>query len=273
MSFFKQFPLIDYDIMADGSITKMVNIFRTVRPVQKFIDNPSLYKFYEIKNGERPDIVSQQLYGTPDFYWTFFVINDFLHDGYKAWPLSQEQIFKYIEKEYNGYAINTRITFIDNDIQNSLAGKFTVGETITGDVSGATGTLTKKDLDLNQLIVQNMTTNVAFQGLRDDESGNTPPEFISGSKTFDEVSTYQVWPYAEAPHHYFITDDEGVERQYTNSLFHEDNYEATKTNAELSYTSNRQYIYDLNDKRSKIRVINPTMIGEFIDTFESLINE
>ena len=69
--------------------------------LREFIDNSSAYTFYEIKNGERPDTVSQRLYGTPDFYWTFFVINEFLHDGYKVWPLSQEQLFDYI-KEANG---------------------------------------------------------------------------------------------------------------------------------------------------------------------------
>ena len=81
MSFFRQFPTINYDLKKDGSVMRMVNIFRNVRPLQNYVDNPSLYNFYEIKNGERPDTVSQRLYGTPDFYWTFFVINEFLHDG------------------------------------------------------------------------------------------------------------------------------------------------------------------------------------------------
>ena len=61
MSYFKQFPVVDYDLRKDGSIMKMVNIFRSVRPLQNFVDDPSLYKFYEIKNGERPDIVDTAL--------------------------------------------------------------------------------------------------------------------------------------------------------------------------------------------------------------------
>ncbi len=277
MSFFKQFPLIDYDIGLDGSISKMVNIFRSVRPIQNFIDNPSLYKFYRIQNGERPDIVSQKLYGTPDFYWTFFVVNEFLHDGYKVWPMSQEQIYKYLETEYNGYAVNTRISYIDNEIQNSLAGSFEIGETITGETSGASGKLTKKNIDLNQLIIQDMTSNLSYHGRKYvngefSASNSNPFEKISGSKSRDQVQSYDVWPYAEAPHHYYITDGDGVEREYTPGIFIDD-LEYTKTASELSYVSNRQYIYNLNDERSKIRVINPNMIGEFIDTFERLINE
>jgi len=272
MSFFKQFPLVDYDIGLNGTINKMVNLFRSVRPIRSFVDNPSLYTYYEIKNGERPDVVSQQLYGTSEFYWTFFVINEFLHDGYKVWPMSQEQLYKYIQEEYDGYAISTRVAFIDSTIQNSIAGLFEIGELISGSTSDAQGTLTKKDIDLNQLVVQNMTNNLAFHGRRDDGSGNTPFESISGSKTFDDVSTFEVWPYAEAPHHYYMLDDEGVKRQFTNMSHIFDTEYAVGSSA-LKYVSNRQYLYDQNDKRSKIRVISPNAIGEFVDKFEKLINE
>ena len=41
----------------------------------------------------------------------------------------------------------------------------------------------------------------------------------------------------------------------------------------LTHVSNRQYLYNQNDQRSKIRVINPSAIGEFVDKFEKLINE
>ena len=272
MSFFKQFPLVDYDISLDGTLTKMINIFRSVRPVKSFVDDSSLYSFYEIKNGERPDIVSQQLYGSSEFYWTFFVINEFLHDGYKVWPMSQEQLYKYVEEEYNGYALSTRVSFIDSTIQNSIAGLFEIGETITGSASGASGTLTKKNIDLNQLIVQNMNSSAVFQGRRDDGTPNTPAETITGSKSFNDVSTFELWPYAEAPHHYYILDNKGIEREYTSQSHILDEENATVA-ADLKYISNRQYVYKQNDQRSKIRVINPNAIGEFVDRFEKLINE
>ena len=77
MSFFKQFPKIDYDFNMEGSITQMVDIFRSVRPLPTFVDEFSGYKLYEIKDGERPDIVASRLYKNPKLYWTFFVVNDF----------------------------------------------------------------------------------------------------------------------------------------------------------------------------------------------------
>ena len=61
MNFFKNFPTVEVDLQRNGKINKMVNIFRSVRPLQNFIDDVAVYTFYEIKNGERPDIVSQRL--------------------------------------------------------------------------------------------------------------------------------------------------------------------------------------------------------------------
>lgn len=275
MSFFRQFPTINYDLKKDGSVMRMVNIFRNVRPLQNYVDNPSLYKFYEIKNGERPDTVSQRLYGTPDFYWTFFVINEFLHDGYKVWPLSQEQLFDYIKEQYNGYAITTKPVIVRtgdgtiSEFRDSLSGKFQLGETITGSISNAQGILTKKNIDMNQLVVQNMKNTNRYTG--DGAANNNNYELLIGSTTNDSVESYEVFNYADAPHHYYITDSDGIEREYTNQSFINQTI-ATPEN-DLKSVSNRQYVNDLNEERSKIRVINPNFIGRFIENFESLINE
>lgn len=275
MSFFRQFPTINYDLKKDGSVMRMVNIFRNVRPLQNYVDNPSLYNFYEIKNGERPDTVSQRLYGTPDFYWTFFVINEFLHDGYKVWPLSQEQLFDYIKEQYNGYAITTKPVIVRtgdgtiSEFRDSLSGKFQLGETITGSISNAQGTLTKKNIDMNQLVVQNMKNTNRYTG--DGAANNNNYELLIGSTTNDSVESYEVFNYADAPHHYYITDSDGIDREYTNMSFINQTI-ATPEN-DLKSVSNRQYVNDLNEERSRIRVINPNFIGRFIENFESLINE
>ena len=278
MAFFKQFPKIQYDFERNGVITNVVNIYRSVRPLREFIDNSSAYAFYEIKNGERPDIVSQRLYDNPNYYWTFFVINDDLHDGTRAWPMSQEDLFDYMEKEYEGYAITTNPTIVRNtdgiitSFQDSLAGSvpnvsdcaFTLGETITGSISGFSGTLTKKNVDMNQLIIQEVNSNAPL-GDPNAISGGT--ELLVGSKSGDSIGTYQAFKYAEAPHHYFTTGDK-EERYQTNGEF----IQGGEASGTLSYKTNRSYVNELNEKRSKIRVIDPTYIDRFVDEFERLLN-
>ena len=196
--FFKQLPKVKYDFNRSGVIQEMVDLFRHVKPLPSFLDNASAYRFYEIPNGERPDVISTRIYGTPDFYWTFFVVNDFLHDGYRAWPMSQEQLLKYMETEYNGFAIETNPT-TRLDLANSLAGKFELGETLVGDTSNATGTITKKNIDMSQLVVQNVTG--AYIGSLVGISNTT--ERITGASTGDFVDTHRVFKYADAPYYYY----------------------------------------------------------------------
>jgi len=312
MSFFKLFPKVDYDINKTGTIQKIVDLYRSVRPLQNFIDEPSLYTKYEIKNGERPDIVSQRLYGTPDFYWTFFVVNAFLHDGYKVWPMSQELLLQYLNTEYEGYVITCDPNVLPNSdgilsTQNSIAGKFKLGETLTGGASGCSGTLVRKNIDLNQLIIQNVTlgsNNSPYIG-----DGNSVETIVGGTSS-DSIQSHKVYKYVDAPHHYFVlesdpTNGEVQKRIYTNEVFINDpspldegstgtisnlyqpsyateeglldelnipSERLAKGENELSIMSNREYIQDQNDKRSKIRVINPEFIGDFVSEFEKILN-
>ena len=270
MSFFKQFPRVEYDFNRTGVKQNMVDLFRSVRPLPSFLDTYSAYKFYEIKNGERPDIVSRRLYGTSQYYWTLFVVNDFLHDGYRAWPLSQEALFDFIQKEYEGYVIETNPVIVrDTDglitnHRNSLSGRFTVGETITGATSNASGTLTRKIADMSQLVVQNVTGG-AFIG---SALGQATTELVIGSTSGDSVSTYNVYSYAEAPYYYYVSND-SEKKPVTNS----DHIVGGVDPLTLSYVSNRQYVNDENDKKSSIRYVDPAYINEFVTKFEALINE
>lgn len=261
MAFFRLFPKVGYDIENSGVLNNVVNIYRSVRPLMDFIDGVSEYNYYSVQNGERPDIVSQRLYGTPDYYWTFFIINEFLHDGLSAWPLSEEALFNYMEIEYNGYAINTNPQIIRNtdklitDYENSLAGRFKIGETITGNTNNATGTLTKKLVDLNQLIIQDVTGNFIA------------PEAITGNESEDFVSTNEVFKYIDAPYSYYREDDIH-QRIEDNGIF----INGGTPESDLAYITNRQWLNMRNEQRSKIRVIDPNYIEQFVDKFEKAIN-
>ena len=278
MSYFSMFPTQAYDFNRQGVYQTVVDIYRSVRPLQNFVDTFSAYRYFEIPNGERPDIISQRLYNSPNYHWTFFLLNDFLHDGIGVWPMSQEDLHEYLATEYNGYALETRPDVVYNtdgqitNYKDSLAGRFTLGETITGQTGGATGTLTKKDIYLNQLVVQDVTG--AFLGAGD---GNTL-EGVTGSTSTDTVTCYKAWQYAEAPHHWYISGDDD-EIQVSNANFFSTTDDAA-TNLVLQvgsvgapvYTSNRQFLFDLNEQRSKIRVLDAAYMQQFVETFETLIN-
>lgn len=271
MAYFKQFPTLNYDFDRNGIQQKVVDIYRAARPLDTYLDDLNAYSFYSVKNGERPDIVSQRLYGTTQYYWTFFIINDFLHDGLAAWPMSQEKLHDYMEQEFAGVVITTNPTVDESGdigvqfgVDNSLSGRFQLGETITGTNSGATGTLVKKNADMNQLVLQNVTGSFI---------GNSAPgpqnatESITGATSEDSVNTYDVYQYLDAPHSYYRTDDP-EKRVQTNAVF----IPGGEPSGELSFRTNRAYLFDANEARSKIRVIDPKYITQFADKYKAIIN-
>lgn len=104
MSFFSQFPQLKYDINANGVKTDVTDMFRYVDVKDDFIDNYTTYSYYNITEGERPDVVSNSLYGTPDYYWTFFVVNESLKQGLNTWPKSYRQFELMLEQDYEKYS-------------------------------------------------------------------------------------------------------------------------------------------------------------------------
>ena len=107
MSFFKQFPKAKYDLKGDGKDIEIKDIFRFVDVNSKIDDPATAYQLYYIKDGERPDVVSRKLYQSDRFYWTFFIINDFLKAGYSSWPKSYNELQEIKKKYYTPYSVIT----------------------------------------------------------------------------------------------------------------------------------------------------------------------
>lgn len=97
-----RFNTIKYQISEDGDLANLKNITQYIDIIADQAEI-SAYLYYDILQGERPDIVSQKLYGTPDYYWIFFLLNDQLRNGIGSWLMTDVEIEKYIENEYSPY--------------------------------------------------------------------------------------------------------------------------------------------------------------------------
>jgi len=129
MAFFKQFPKTQYDFNSLNIGTTITDIFRYIKIDKTLFDDISTYQYYNIQSGDRPDIVSNILYGTPEYYWTFFLCNDDLKNGLSSWPMSQSEFETYMDTEYSGIVIQTApqiqpTSTLDSFEDTSLAGKF-----------------------------------------------------------------------------------------------------------------------------------------------------
>ena len=74
--------------------------------------------------------------------------------------------------------------------------------------------------------------------------------------------------YRDAPHHWHLIND-SEKRPTDNSVYISG---GTSIN-DITYQSNQSFIFDLNEKRSSIRVISPQYIDRFVEDFETMINE
>jgi len=310
MSYFKQFPNVPYDLLGNGAIQNVVDLHRSVRPVAHYLDTITEYAYYSISDGERPDIVSQRLYDNPEYYWTFFIVNDFLADGLPAWPMSQQQLKLYIRDNfeqgdkgygdyYSGYlgsgvGQGNSTTIItkpevkpDGTYQNNINSNgpgdttsFVVGEKVTNGSAGwgastIQGTITQINIDMNQIVVQ---SNLQGARIIDDKyyAASYYPSFTNGSIVKSVlsnkiVSAYKVYPTAEAPFYYYRDDDLINMRPATCPEFFGE-IDGTNTINEMPFVSHRQHAISQNDERSKIRVISAEYIEQFAAEYMRLIN-
>jgi len=104
-NFFSKFPTVQYDISGGGDYAVLTDISRTVDINNLNEDKVSYYTYYNIQNGDRPDVISQKLYGNSNYYWTFFILNDQLKTGISnAWPLPSADLENMISIEYDKYS-------------------------------------------------------------------------------------------------------------------------------------------------------------------------
>ena len=105
MAFFNQFTKTNYSINNDGVQNRIIDLFRYVDVKDKLADGATSYSYIDILDGERPDNLSHRLYGTPDYYWTFFILNDELKDGLGAWSKSYNELASKLSNDFSNIAV------------------------------------------------------------------------------------------------------------------------------------------------------------------------
>ena len=237
MRYFKNFSTVNYDIYGDGKTRTITDLFRKIRIDPKFLDDITFYTYYIIKNGERPDIVSYRLYGKIDYHWTFGLLNPWLLDVRRDWPMNNVELEDFVFAKYNKDII------MISDV--ALATKYKVGETVQGLASGATATIISKDPNLGYLVVKK-TNSRAF----------TSGELLLGQMSGDYLALQSERKEYNAPHHFELSDGSVVDR--------------CKVGAHP--ITNFEYEIQKNENNTKIKVIRPELVQivseKFIDTIK-----
>ena len=144
-TYFNNFPRTLYRFGDETTTNRFQDLSTYVEIFDAIKDNSSAHTYYHVQDRERPDQLSFKLYGTTDYYWTFFAINDHIRE--QGWPLSNRELFDKVVKDFPHTTITTR---------DLLASVFKVGETLQGLSSGATATVHHRHIELGQLVVKDI---------------------------------------------------------------------------------------------------------------------
>ena len=99
-----QSPLLDKNSSLDYIVVK--NLFRRVKLLDWLQgDNTGLYYSYQIEEGERPDTIADNLYGSPDYDWVLIITAN-ITNIQDQWPLNHQDLYEYAVNKYTLEKLN-----------------------------------------------------------------------------------------------------------------------------------------------------------------------
>lgn len=238
-NYFKNFPKALYrfgdeaEVKGGGDLvtefTQDLSIYVDV--IDQVRENSSFYQKYYIQDGQRPDQVSYEIYGEVDYHWTFFMMNDHLRTS--GWPLSNNELAKRIKNDFPHKTITVR---------EDLTGIFKPGEVAVGSVSGTSGIIVRRNLDLGQIIIDTKGNNYNV--------GEVVYTSASAQTTRPVIVISNENEYLAA-HHYI----DSTTREF------KDINPATGPGANDVEVSNYDRYIEQNDELKQIKVIKPSSIN------------
>lgn len=242
MSFFQYFPLADYKFGDEESLTVFRDITAYSDIIDQVKDNIAFYQDYTIQAFERPDQLSYKLYGVSTLHWTFYLLNDKIKES--GWPIDNGNIVEKAQKEYPKTTLTTKTTLYD---------KFKVGQTITGNNSGASAKVDHRHLDLGQLVISDIVDGPFENG---EVITSTNSEGIIESIVLQSTS-----PEYLSAHHYENISGEIVDIDPT-----------VGPGALLTEVTYLDRMIKQNDELKNIRVIKPTSMQQIIFAYRESIS-
>ena len=241
--YFANFPKIVYDFdTSNGTDYKIVtDITQNIRVRKKILENITLYDYYDIAEGDTPEIISEKIYGTPYYHWVIMLVNQ-RYDYVNDFPLSQVELDNYLDQKYgdkkyhvhdykvNGFVkegVNT-IVLKDSSLDGGGIGEMAVGKVLASVQNGY-------EARIDTILVESNNINVTIQvSMRTGKFA--PGELV---KVRDE-NTYAEVVSCTIP-------------------------------AEYTTTSNYDYEFALNESKRRIKIVDPALVEQLVKEFKDII--
>lgn len=78
----------------------IADIFQDLRAAWLSVKNEFDTDTIRVRSNPRPDLLSTQIYGQPDYWWIILVLNDVV-DGWNDWPKDPDELRAWAEEKYD----------------------------------------------------------------------------------------------------------------------------------------------------------------------------
>ena len=241
--YFSNFPKIVYDFDLSNGVDYRVitDITRNVRLRKQILENISVYDFYDIQEGETPEIISEKIYGTPYYHWVIMLANQ-RYDYVNDFPLTQQELDSFIDNKYgdkkyhvHDYKVNGLIkegvnivTLRDSTLDGGGIGMMAEGKVLVSIQNGY-------EARIDNILVESDNKTIQIEvSLRTGKFQPNETVTILGENTFAEVVSCTI-------------------------------------PGEYTTTSNYDYEFALNESKRRIRIIDPALVEQLVKEFKDII--
>ena len=100
MAYFEMFPKLFYDNKGDGKETLQTNLLTRLVLRTDMRDDAFDFDYYDVKDGETPEMIAHRYYGDVNLHWVVLVANDIV-DYYEEWPMSVQRFEQFVFDKYD----------------------------------------------------------------------------------------------------------------------------------------------------------------------------
>lgn len=221
--------------------------------IDQIKDNVSSYQEYTILENMRPDQVSFELYGSTNYYWTFYLLNDNIRE--QGWPLLASELLLQAQRDFPDTTIVTATDLVTDQLTTTglVKSKFIPGAAVIGQSSGVEGIIQHRRLDLGQVIIKGKKSFIEGETIL--LSSDTTVSFVASSIVDEHLSV----------HHWENASSEYVDLVGTDGIV-----DITGGASNTAITQLDRYTR-ANDSLKEIKVLKREIVGQISDAIKTAI--
>lgn len=103
MSYFNSFPykVNSVTIGREQRLSVVRDIMRRSKFISSVTDYSDIYNQYTIQDGDTPESIANEIYGSPNFFWVVMLFNE-IHSQYAEWPMTDLNLQAFCRIIYPG---------------------------------------------------------------------------------------------------------------------------------------------------------------------------